>query len=204
MSQRGDEHNQEDTETRLPNPQQREHNSPGNKRRELFFFQHLILGELPRLFSQPAELRAACTGLSPLPQLQQHTPHPPDWPCHTTARQKPMRLATNGLGRHAGTLTLTPNFPRLTITLGGWGLLLEIALATMTQRATTTPPDPFFPGHAGTMYSSASSSRDKIDPLNGRSSSRGLQIGLALEGLLAKSQTDALHKKAFYVLEVNP
>lgn len=140
MSQRGDEHNQEDTQTRLPNPQQREHNSPGNKGRELFF-QHLILGELRRLFSQPAELRAACTGLSPLP-LQQHAPHLPDWPCHTTARQKPMRLATNGLGRHTGTLTLTPNFPRLTITLGGWGLLLEIALATMTQRGHNNAPRP--------------------------------------------------------------
>lgn len=54
-----------------------------------FFLLFFILGELPRLFSQPAELRAACTGLSPLPRLQQHTLHPPDWPCHTTACQNP-------------------------------------------------------------------------------------------------------------------
>lgn len=112
---------QEDTQTRLPNPQQREHNSRENKRTELFFFLLFILGELPQLFSQPAELRAACTGLSPLPRLQQHTPHPPDWPCHTTARQNPPQPATNRLGLHTGTLTLTPDFPRLTITLGGWG-----------------------------------------------------------------------------------
>lgn len=86
-----------------------------------FFFLLFILGELPRLFSQPAEPRAACTGLSPPPRLQQHTPHPPDWPCHTTACQNPPHLATNRLSLHTGTLTLTPDFPRLTIPLGGWG-----------------------------------------------------------------------------------
>lgn len=110
----------EDTQTRLPNPQQREHNSR-EKTKDRAFFLLFILGELPRLFSQPAELRAACTGLSPPPRLQQHTPHPPDWPCHTTARQNPPQPATNRLGLHTGTLTLTPDFPRLTITLGGWG-----------------------------------------------------------------------------------
>lgn len=60
--------NQEDTQPRLPNPQQRQHNSHGNKRTEL------NLGELPQLFSQPAELRAAYTGLFPPPRLQQHDP----------------------------------------------------------------------------------------------------------------------------------
>lgn len=82
-------HNQEDTQTRLPKPQRREHNSRENKRTQLCFFFCFILGELPQLFSQPAELRAACTGLSPQPRLQQHTPHPPDWPCHTTAHKNP-------------------------------------------------------------------------------------------------------------------
>lgn len=111
-----------------------------NKRRAFFLL--FILGELPWLISQPAELRPACIGLSPPPRLQKHTPHPPDWACHTMARQNPPQSAPNRLGLHTGTLTLTPDFPRLTITLGGWGLLLEITLATTTRR-TTTPPTPF-------------------------------------------------------------
>ena len=92
---------------------------PG-KQKDRAFFLLFILGELPRLFSQPVEPRAACTGLSPPPRLQQHTPHPPDWPRHTTACQNPPHLATNRMSLHTGTLTLTPDFPRLTIPLGGW------------------------------------------------------------------------------------
>lgn len=102
-------------------PHSRGNTTAMKTKRRCFFSAFFILGELPRLFSQPAELRAACTGLSPPPRLQQHTPHPPDWPCHTTARQNPPQLAANRLGLHTGTLTLTPDFPRLTITLGGWG-----------------------------------------------------------------------------------
>lgn len=78
----------------------------------------LILEELPRLFSRPAE-RVACTRLSPPPRLQQHAPHPPHWPRHTMARQNPPQRATSGPGLHTGTLTLTPDLPRLNITVGG-------------------------------------------------------------------------------------
>lgn len=45
----------------------------------------------------------------------------------------------------------------------------------MTQRATTTPPAPFFPWHTRTMYSSASSSRDKLDPLDSSRGSRSFK-----------------------------
>lgn len=161
--------NQEDTQTRLPNPQQREHNSRENKRTERFFC---------FLFWE------SCPGSSPSQQswdlLVQGFPH-----CHGYNNTRPIRLTgpvtprhakthrnrpQTGFGLHTGTLTLTPDFPRLTITLGAGGLLLEITLATMTQRATTTPPAPFFPRHARTVYSSASLSWDKLDPLNGSSS----------------------------------
>lgn len=42
----------------------------------------------------------------------------PVTPRHAKTHRNP---ATNRLGLHIGTLTLTPDFPRLTITLGGWG-----------------------------------------------------------------------------------
>lgn len=114
-------HNQEDTQTRLPNPQRREHNSPENKGTELFFL-CFILGELPRLFSQPAELTAACTGLSPQPRLQQHTPHPPDWPCHTTAHQNPPQTGhkrAQPIHRHTYPNTRLPTINHYSGGLGG-------------------------------------------------------------------------------------
>lgn len=104
-------HNQEDTQTRLPNPQRREHNSSENKGTELFFC--VLFWE-------------SCPGSSPSQQswelLVQGFPHShgynntrpirltgPVTPRHTKTHRKP---ATNGLSRHTGTLTLTPDFPR--------------------------------------------------------------------------------------------
>lgn len=104
-------------------------------------FVFVILGELPRLFSQPGELRAACSGLSPSPRLQQHTPHPPDWPV-TPRHAKPHHEQAGPTHRHTYPNTSLSTINHYSRGLGG---LLELALATMTQRATTTPPAPFFP-----------------------------------------------------------
>lgn len=110
------------------------------------FFCIFFLGKLPQLLSQPAELRAACTGLSPQQQLHQHTPHPPDWFCHTTVCQNPPQTGPKQAGpthRHTYPNTSPSTINHYSGGLGG--LLLEITLATMTQRAMTTPPAPFFP-----------------------------------------------------------
>lgn len=73
-------HHQGCTQRQTPKPTTGGTQQPWNKRDGFFSFFFsppsplcFILGELPRLFSQPAELRAACTGLSPQPPLQQHT-----------------------------------------------------------------------------------------------------------------------------------
>lgn len=111
---------------------------PWKQKNRAFFS---TLGELPQLFSQPAQQRAACTGLSP----QQHTPHPPDWPCHTKVRQNPPQLSTIRPGLHTATLTLTPDFPRLTITLGGWwGCFLQITQPRWLSGPQQHPQPPFF------------------------------------------------------------
>lgn len=142
--------------------QQREHNSHDNKRRELY----------------SVSFWESCPGSSPSQQTWEllvqgfrrshcyNNTHLPDWLCHTTAHQNPLQAAPDRFGQHTGTLTLTPDLPRLTITLGG--MLLEITLSTVTQWAITTPPAPFFPQPVRiTRYSSASLFMDKLDPLNG-------------------------------------
>lgn len=145
---------------RYPNSQSRGSRTAMKTKEQSFFFS--TLGELPQLFSQPAEQRAACTGLSP----QQHTPHPPDWPCHTTVRQNPPQLSTIRPGLQTATLTLTPDFPRLTITLGGWwGCFLQITQPRWLS-GPQQHPQPHSFSHSKPVYSSASFPWHKIDRLH--------------------------------------
>lgn len=64
----------------------------------------------------------------------------------TPLNAKPHRKTgrRNGPGRHAGTLTLAPDLPRFTITLGGRGAAFRDHLGHDDSAATTTPPAPFF------------------------------------------------------------
>lgn len=64
----------------------------------------------------------------------------------TSLNAKPHRKTgrRNGPGRHAGTLTLAPDLPRFTITLGGRGAAFRDHLGHDDSAATTTPPAPFF------------------------------------------------------------
>lgn len=104
-------------------------------------------------------------------------PHPPEWPCHAARRQTPPQTGPqHRAAPHAGTLTLTPDFPRLTITLGGRGAAFRDHLGHDDSAASTTPPAPFYYLTARASDSSAGSSwaekknqitkQNKLDPLD--------------------------------------